>query len=92
MKREPRVVTDNFIEIERKFLISDINPLMLPDHRETVIEETFLLSINEDIPAGDEVAADGGKLEFPYPEWWKSRAILDTDFGFHACGFRKNGL
>jgi CYTH domain-containing protein len=44
VKREPRVVTDNFIEIERKFLISDINPLMLPDHRETVIEETFLLS------------------------------------------------
>ncbi len=44
MKQEPRIVPDNFIEIERKFLISDINLSMLPDHRETVIEETFLFS------------------------------------------------
>lgn len=38
------VVADNFIEIERKFLISDIDPSMLPDHRETIIEQIFLLS------------------------------------------------
>ena len=45
MKTAP-VVADNFIEIERKFLISDIDPSMLPDHRETVIEQTSLLSRN----------------------------------------------
>jgi len=44
MKPETRVVSENFIEIERKFLISDINESMLPDHRETTIEQTFLLS------------------------------------------------
>jgi CYTH domain-containing protein len=38
------VVADNFIEIERKFLISDIDPSMLPDHRETIIEQISLLS------------------------------------------------
>ena len=37
-----RVVTDNFIEIERKFLIADIDPEDLPDHRRTVIEQVFL--------------------------------------------------
>jgi CYTH domain-containing protein len=44
MKREARVVSDNFIEIERKFLISSIKASVLPDHRETTIEQTFLLS------------------------------------------------
>jgi hypothetical protein len=39
-----QVVADNFIEIERKFLISDIDPSMLPDHRETIIKQTSLLS------------------------------------------------
>ena len=38
------VVADNFIEIERKFLISDVDPSMLPDHRKTIIEQTTLLS------------------------------------------------
>jgi CYTH domain-containing protein len=38
------VVADNFIEIERKFLISDVDPSRLPDHRETIIEQTSLLS------------------------------------------------
>jgi CYTH domain-containing protein len=38
------VVADNFIEIERKFLISNVDPSMLPDHRETIIEQTSLLS------------------------------------------------
>jgi CYTH domain-containing protein len=36
------VVTDNFIEIERKFLIADIDPEQLPDHRKTVIQQVFL--------------------------------------------------
>ncbi|MGD0231116.1 MAG: hypothetical protein ABSC19_12280 [Syntrophorhabdales bacterium] len=44
MTRQTRVVSDNFIEIEKKFLISDIDLSKLPDHRETTIEETFLLS------------------------------------------------
>jgi CYTH domain-containing protein len=39
-----RVVSDNYIEIERKFLIGDIDASMLPDHRRTTIEQMFLLS------------------------------------------------
>ncbi|OPX94347.1 MAG: hypothetical protein A4E58_02584 [Syntrophorhabdus sp. PtaB.Bin006] len=38
------VVADNFIEIERKFLIGDVDPSVLPDHRETIIEQIPLLS------------------------------------------------
>lgn len=38
------VVADNFIEIERKFLIGDVDPAVLPDHRETIIEQIPLLS------------------------------------------------
>ncbi|MGA3175135.1 MAG: hypothetical protein ABSE25_12020 [Syntrophorhabdales bacterium] len=44
MRRQARVVSDNFIEIEKKFLISNIDVSKLPDHRETVIEQTFLRS------------------------------------------------
>jgi CYTH domain-containing protein len=39
-----RVVSDNYIEIERKYLIADIDTSMLPDHRRTMIEQMFLLS------------------------------------------------
>jgi CYTH domain-containing protein len=44
MQHPPHLVADNYIEIERKFLISDVNPSMLPGHRKTVIEQWFLLS------------------------------------------------
>ena len=64
MKQEPRVVPDNFIEIERKFLISDINLSMLPDHRETLIEETFLLS--RDVNLDRRVRAEYSQGEVRY--------------------------
>ena len=38
------VVADKFIEIERKFLISDVDPALFPDHRETIIEQIPLPS------------------------------------------------
>jgi CYTH domain-containing protein len=44
LKEHTRVVTDNYIEIERKFLVSDMDQSMLPDHRRTMIEQIFLLS------------------------------------------------
>ena len=44
MKRQTKVTSDKISEIQRKFLISQINLSMLPDHRETTIEQTFLLS------------------------------------------------
>lgn len=39
-----KVVSDNFIEIERRFLITDIDFSRLPDARNTRIEQIFLLS------------------------------------------------
>ncbi len=42
--RPTKVVSDNYIEIERKFLIGDVDTSMLPDHRVTTIEQMFLLS------------------------------------------------
>jgi CYTH domain-containing protein len=44
MEVPARLVADNYTEVERKFLIADVDPSMLPDHRKTTIEQMFMLS------------------------------------------------
>ncbi len=64
MQGRTRVVTDNYIEIERKFLISDINPEMLPEHKKTTIEQIFLLS--KDVNLDRRVRAEHREDEVRY--------------------------
>jgi CYTH domain-containing protein len=64
MKQRAKVVSDSFIEIEKKFLISDMDLSRLPDHREISIEEVFLLSSQTHLDQRIRTERCQGKLRY----------------------------
>lgn len=59
-----RVVSDNYIEIERKFLIGDIDPSTLPNHRRTTIEQIFLLSTDVNLDRRLRAETSNGEVRY----------------------------
>jgi CYTH domain-containing protein len=77
MSPENKVVSDNFIEIERRFLITDIDFAKLSEAKNTRIEQIFLLSRDPNMDRSvRKEESDGGTRYFLVEKYITSRPVI----------------